>query len=61
MNFKMINYQHVTIFYQISNLYITVHNFLFPQALPFVATIPGGVKADVAVLFYGTILADSNE
>ncbi|XP_060779265.1 uncharacterized protein LOC132887733 isoform X4 [Neoarius graeffei] len=30
-------------------------------ALPFVATIPGGVKADMAVLFYGTILADSNE
>ncbi|XP_053478229.1 galectin-4-like [Ictalurus furcatus] len=29
--------------------------------LPFVGTIPGGIRADMAVLFYGTILADSNE
>ncbi|XP_053533823.1 uncharacterized protein LOC108264058 isoform X2 [Ictalurus punctatus] len=29
--------------------------------LPFVGSIPGGIRADMAVLFYGTILADSNE
>ncbi|KAM9493165.1 uncharacterized protein Hap1MRO34_003470 isoform 3-T3 [Clarias gariepinus] len=29
--------------------------------LPFVGSIPGGIRADMAVLFYGTIFADSNE
>ncbi|XP_053090626.1 uncharacterized protein lgals4 isoform X2 [Pangasianodon hypophthalmus] len=30
-------------------------------ALPFVGTIPGGIRADMAVMFYGTVLVDSNE
>ncbi|XP_058243135.1 uncharacterized protein LOC131351660 isoform X2 [Hemibagrus wyckioides] len=30
-------------------------------ALPFVSTIPGGIRADMAVLFCGTVFADSNE
>ncbi|GAA6079784.1 uncharacterized protein LOC108263901 isoform X4 [Tachysurus ichikawai] len=30
-------------------------------ALSFVSTIPGGIKADMAILFCGTVLEDSNE
>ncbi|KAK3549073.1 hypothetical protein QTP70_030375 [Hemibagrus guttatus] len=30
-------------------------------ALPFVSTIPGGIRADMAILFSGTVFADSNE
>lgn len=36
-------------------------SFLFLQAVPYVGTIPGGLKQDMAVFVQGTVPADGNK